>query len=214
MCFSATASFTASAVLATIGLATLKNTGKSKAFALALIPMFFAIQQFMEGMQWLYLTSQGYPRGISSLAEFGFLFFAYLLWPIWIPFSLLLIETDQRRKAILKILLLLGFGVSCLTLYFWMANGGEAKVVNHSIQYGIPVQKLAIIPYIIAVTLPWFVTSFPRGWLFGSLVIISCIISLYLFSVVFTSVWCFFAAVLSIVLYFWVKNDVLPKVKS
>jgi len=53
MCFSATASFSAGAVLRGIGALTLKAARRPCEWPFAAIPLLFAIQQLIEGMIWL-----------------------------------------------------------------------------------------------------------------------------------------------------------------
>ena len=68
MCFSAPASFIASGGLVAIGGVSLVAANKEDKI-LAAIPFLFGVQQFFEGIQWLYLNS-----GSSSLlAGYGFL---------------------------------------------------------------------------------------------------------------------------------------------
>ena len=59
MCFSPTASFSASAALAVIGILTLKKTSAPHQFLFAYIPLIFASQQFIEGFLWLLLSKNG-----------------------------------------------------------------------------------------------------------------------------------------------------------
>ena len=63
MCFSASISFTTAAVLTVAGVITLKNTSNKKEYILASFPLIFALQQFVEGLSWLYLKDilQGDP---------------------------------------------------------------------------------------------------------------------------------------------------------
>ena len=53
MCFSATASFSAGAVLLGIGALTVKSSHRRREMPLAAIPLLFAIQQLTEGVIWL-----------------------------------------------------------------------------------------------------------------------------------------------------------------
>lgn len=55
MCFSASASFTASAVLMPLGLYSThiaRKTGQRDYVPLALTPFFFGLQQLVEGLEW------------------------------------------------------------------------------------------------------------------------------------------------------------------
>ena len=78
MCFSATASFTASAVLLPAGTLALRRayTTDRRYLALCALPFLFGVQQLMEGFVWTYGA-----RGESSLVgtfSLGYMFFAWL----------------------------------------------------------------------------------------------------------------------------------------
>ncbi len=53
MCFTAGASFTASAVLATAGTATLREVRSKRELLLAMFPVIFSVHQLIEGVLWL-----------------------------------------------------------------------------------------------------------------------------------------------------------------
>ena len=100
MCFSASASFTASAVLMPLGLYSthLARTNRQPNYVpLALVPFFFGVQQFVEGLEWTALDN-GRIEPLTTLAGLGFLFFAYCFWMVWIPWSAWSISrsTDSR----------------------------------------------------------------------------------------------------------------------
>ena len=79
MCFSASASFTAAAVLVPIGIygTHIARTTDQKAYApLAMTPAFFGTQQFVEGLQWISLDNGGLEP-LGTITARGFLFFAY-----------------------------------------------------------------------------------------------------------------------------------------
>ena len=78
MCFSASASFTAAAVLMPLGLYSthLARTNKQPHYVpLALTPFFFGVQQLVEGLEWTAID-QGRIEPLTTLAGLGFLFFA------------------------------------------------------------------------------------------------------------------------------------------
>jgi hypothetical protein len=58
MCFSAGASFTAGVLLTFVGSETLRKVHKPSQLALASIPVFFAAQQFTEGVLWSTLAAR------------------------------------------------------------------------------------------------------------------------------------------------------------
>ena len=102
MCFSASASFTASAVLMPLGLYSThvaQKTGKRDYVPLALVPFFFGVQQFVEGLEWTAIDNGG-VEPLGTLAGLGFLFFAYCFWMIWIPWSAWSISRTTDSKGL------------------------------------------------------------------------------------------------------------------
>lgn len=82
MCFSAAASFGASATLTGVGVLAARQVTAPNQRAFAAIPVIFAIQQFVEGFVWLSLTQESWAEW-TRLSTFSFLFFAEVLWPMW-----------------------------------------------------------------------------------------------------------------------------------
>ena len=108
MCFSAAASFGASAILSGVGILATRQVTEPKQRAFAAIPFIFAIQQLTEGFVWLSLTQASWAEWTRP-SSFIFLFFAEVLWPMWVPFAMLLLEKDQRTRRVLRIIFGLGF---------------------------------------------------------------------------------------------------------
>jgi hypothetical protein len=97
MCYSASASFITSAVLFPTGIYTIYQALKYRPIYLyiALIPIFFAIQQATEGLIWLTLES---PLLNIHFLEKLYLFFAFFFWPAYISLATYKIETQQKNK--------------------------------------------------------------------------------------------------------------------
>lgn len=206
MCFSASASFIASGVLAVIALATLASVKERKWLSVALIPLFFAIQQFAEGLVWLYKW---------PMAALTFLFFAFIVWPAYIPFSCLMVESDNAKGPALYLLTVIGlaisgcllFGLTSSQLSFYMQ---DCHIVYDAAQ-GLFAYRFLWFPlaggYCISTILPFFISSRPYMKIMGVLVGSSCLIAYLFYSVYFISVWCFFAALLSSAVLWIVKNN-------
>src|SRR5687768_18398485 len=105
MCFSATASFGAGIVLSTIGIATIKKAQRREQLAFAAIPLLFAVQQFSEGFVWVGLQNSN--ALMASAGTYVFLFFAQVLWPFWVPWSVMILEKKETRRIPQKIVLFL-----------------------------------------------------------------------------------------------------------
>jgi hypothetical protein len=117
MCFSATASFTASAVLATIGVATLRHVREPRALLFACVPLLFAVHQFSEGMVWLALEGRLGPTARDHLV-FLYTLYAIGILPLLMPAAVALMEPPGwRRGAILALC-----GVGALVFAFNMTG--------------------------------------------------------------------------------------------
>jgi hypothetical protein len=208
MCFSATASFTAGAVLLGIGAATLSRVERPAEVPYALIPGLFAIQQLIEGGLWLTI-SDGSPH-VSSILTHSYAFFSHVLWPIFIPLAVLLIEPDARRRSILAGLAVAGAIAGLYLLYFWGADPTTAQVVGGHMLYISPhfFSGPVLTLYISATCISSLVSSHaPVRW-FGAAASLSLTAAYLFYAMWFISVWCFFAAVMSvtILLFFWRKR--------
>jgi hypothetical protein len=211
MCFSAPASFIAASGLSVAGICSLREARHKKMALVALIPFFFALQQLCEGLVWL-----GFDRPSSFLHQFGiygFLFFASMWWPVWIPTSLLVAETDATRKKYLLIILFVGLLVAGTYLVSWFISPLEAIIIDHHIAYPLLTQpfksssaliisfEIAVsFLYLIATIGPLFLSSLRYMWAVGAIILLLCIYARVFYLPVFGSIWCFFAAIASILI--------------
>lgn len=208
MCFSAGVSYGSAALLVATGAATtLRNNSKPHRMVAA-IPFLFGIQQAAEGMVWQAMGQET----AGSLRQFGvvvFLTFALVVWPTWLPWSFYKIESDEKRKRILKIVGGVGFAVSLLAALVIYSVELKAYVVGHSLGYAFlnlnrswPPNLEALL-YFTATVSPFFISSLRIVKEAGYLVFISMVMAKVINQEAQTSVWCFFAALIS--LYIAVK---------
>ncbi len=207
ICFGPVASFTASSVLAAIGTAILKNIRSQKELLFAAFPMLFALQQFFEGIIWLVIKN-GPNETLLRWLTFGYLTFAYSLWPILCPLSVYNIEYDQKRRKILRRLILLGVIASCYLLFFVIKNPAHTIALPCSIHYETFVVGAPLFTgiYILVTIFPYFISSHRSILIFGIPNLIFCLVAYFFYRAAFISVWCFFAAVLSITLYVFLRK--------
>jgi hypothetical protein len=135
---------------------------------------------------------------------------AEVLWPLIIPVSVLLMEENARRKRILWLLVGMG-GILSVYYAFCMAFLHVLpQIVNYHIFYNSDfpesIAPPAFIVYLIATITPLFISSIRRMKLFGILMIASCLVTAIFYTQYLTSVWCFFAALISVVI-FWILSD-------
>ena len=204
MCFSASASFGSGVVLVIMGVASISKVEGRSELPLAFFPFIFAIQQVSEGFVWLSLTNPTYS-GWQDIPMYSFLIFSHVLWPTWIPFSILLLEKDLQRKKILWFLFGTGITMGLYHIYCLIYLPVNARIDGHHIQYLIahPVSLLmpANILYALATIFPPFISSIRRMWWLGLFILISYIAAYLVYRAYVISVWCYFATLLSIIVY-------------
>lgn len=210
MCFSATASFTASALLLPVGLYCAKKAYEidKRYLALAAVPFLFGIQQAFEGGLWLAMGESVESR-INRMA-LGFLFFADFFWPFLVPLASAFVEENMRKRRIFLFFSCLG-GLFGLSLYLPLLVQPDwlSVVIKHgSIFYQLVQVYDAIIPqpgvrifYVIIVATPLLASSVRNIPILGVLLVLSILLSALLFSYAFVSVWCFFAAIISLYVF-------------
>ncbi len=213
MCFSAEASFAGGIVIGAIGIATVREIHKPSQLVFASIPLFFAFQQIVEGCLWVTIPLPEYIH-LQKTATYIFLIMADFLWPTMIPLAVLLMEKNKKRKRILRILLIMGLSLSSYYAYCLVIFNVTPQIMGYHILYNTDFPKSLSMPafiiYLIVTITPLFISSIQRTHLLGILMFLSCLITAIFFTQYLTSVWCFFAALISAVI-FWIVRDAKKK---
>ena len=209
MCFSAGASFGASAVLSIIGTAAIMKAKTIPQGLFAGIPIIFSIQQLAEGMLWLSLNDPD----LASWQPFfthTFLFFAIVIWPVWIPFTIHKLEKDLKRRKVLRVLLFLGvlecIGAACAMMFYPVAVSQASYHLHYNIDIPSSAKVLLnvfTLVYFATTIVTTFISSISRMRWLGIVFLLSYSVSIILYNDSVVSVWCYFAALLSIVVY-WI----------
>jgi len=204
MCFSPATSFTASAALATIGVMALGQTTTKREIPFASIPLLFAFQQFIEGLLWLALLQGNLPIAQYWLTQ-SYTVFAGILWPTLAPLSLWLLEPDRTRKNLTLGVLVIGAGIAFYTLEGLLRHGVTSRIADYCILYEYQVEQgyTMLFSYVAATCAAFFCSS-DRGirWL-GVVNIVAFAIAYRFYHYHLVSIWCFFAAVVSGLIYLY-----------
>ena len=136
MCFSATASFSAGAVLLGIGSLTLRSASRPRELAFAAIPMLFAIQQLIEGVIWLTFGDEA--TLLNSLLTHVYSFFSHVMWPVYVPVAVLLMEPAGWRRRALIAFVAAGAAVGAYLLYILLAFPVVSRPTGQHIEYVSP----------------------------------------------------------------------------
>jgi hypothetical protein len=210
MCFSAQASFGVGTLLLPAGVYCIQSAARKcpSYLPLAMTPLAFGLQQYCEGFVWL---GRSHSDGaLVQMASLAYLQFALFFWPFWIPFSILFLQSSWKKGLVIGLLAFVGF-LQGVTLSLPLVL--EPDLVNvtdfsHSIQYEFaesPALKLMPwsiwkVLYLAVVATPILMSDSKEVVVVGLALIVLAVVSHFVSAFAFISVWCFFAAVLSVYL--------------
>jgi len=201
MCFSAPASFIAGTSLSAVGVAALKRTEARSERPLAMIPLLFGIQQLTEGVIWL--TFRHDAPLLKQTMTYLYSGFSHVLWPVYVPFAVGVLEAVRWRKKAIFAFEAAGIPVGLYLLYFIVIRPVVAEVVGRHIVYVSPHfhEIPVMVFYLAATSVSCFFSSHGFIKLFGVLMFLSFIAAYLVHAMAFLSIWCFFAAILSLLIY-------------
>lgn len=201
MCFSATASFVAGTSLSAVGVATIAKAERRSELPFAAIPLLFGVQQMVEGVIWL--TFQQDAPLLKQLMTNIYSVFSHVLWPIYVPFAIGFLDATPWRRRTLLAFQAAGIAVGLYLLYSLIVRPIDAQVIGKHIVYVSPHFYLpaVMVLYLAATCVSSFFSSHRFVNLFGILSLISFVAAYFVHARALVSIWCFFAAILSVLIY-------------
>lgn len=205
MCFSPTASFAAGIALSAAGAASIRETKGRSEVPFASIPLLFGAQQLTEGVIWVTFGA----AWLQSVMTFLYLLFSHVLWPIFIPLAVWYMEPVRWRRIILVPFILVGAVVGFYFLYYLFTDSVRPAVVNGCIAYNGEhfYRTFVLSPYSVATCASCLFSSKRFINVFGVLTFLAAVVSYRFFQLNFVSVWCFFSAVLSALIFWYFRSQ-------
>lgn len=153
-------------------------------------------------MLWLALARAAAPALLVILSS-AFAIVAFVMWPVYGPLAIGLAEPHRRRKRLILALVLLAMPVSIYGAMNIGTHPYTACVVSRSLSYrdGSPYPHVVTGAYILCTCLPLILASRQALRWFGAIVAARPAVSAIFYYEQSFSVWCFFAASGSVVLY-------------
>lgn len=143
---------------------------------------------------------------MQQAVTYVFLVFALVVWPLWIPFSILLLEKVIVKRRILLLLLGTGILVSVYFAFRLITQSIHAGIVEYHISYytGPRTRALDIagIFYFITTFISPLVSSVKKMRYFAASIALTYLITGLFYQHFMISVWCFFEAVTSAAVFF------------
>lgn len=211
MCFSATASFAAASLAGTAGVFTLSRARGARELPLAGIPALFGLHQAIEGALWLTLPQAGDAALAAYLAN-SFAIVALVVWPAYAAIAVALVEENARRRMWIWLTAPFGLVFALYSARDIWSHPYHALRTAHSLCYinNSPYPDYALAVYVAGVCGGFLLSSHRLLKLFGAVLTAGLAATLYAYLAELVSVWCFFAAIASLILvvYFLRRNPV------
>lgn len=215
MCFSAEASFIAGISLTAAGIVTVRTVKHKNELPFALIPLFFGLQQIAEGFVWLSFSLDS--QMLNQIMTTIYSFFYRIFWPVYTPFAIWMLEPNPKYKKILIWFIPVGLIAGIHYLYTMLQTPVISHITNHSLVYGtpyfsVPFWPIFFLAYFIATTVSCFFSTQRAVNMLGILLFFFAMITYTFYALSFVSVWCFFAAVISLVVYLHFRHPhIIPE---
>jgi hypothetical protein len=213
MCFSATANFVGSGVLAAVGAVTLTKVKHRRELLFAGLPTLFAVHQFIEGFVWLGLDGNLSPTVTHDMGA-AFMLYAQGLLPLLLPLSVWLFEHDKKSRKRMLPFLVLGGGTTLYILWALTAYPTQVYERGNSIVYMNQATNNTTVAllYVIATCGSLFFSQIRAMVLFGAANLAILLVVMAVKRYAFTSLWCAYAAIASVIIlaYFWKSAEDRP----
>jgi hypothetical protein len=221
MCFSSEASFIAAGSLVPAGawaLRVCQARHRPDLLPLALCPWLFALQQALEGLVWLGLDAPP-TQAFAHPAAVGFLFFAHGFWPAWMPWCALRAAQTRRPQLLPLLRFCCALGV-LMGLWLWLPllldssrvlpaiAGGSINYQARLLGDGVLSHELGVSSYALVVLAPLLLCGWRRLAWYALALLVTVVLSWIVATQAFTSVWCFMAALLALLIP-WVAAEPL-----
>jgi hypothetical protein len=197
MCFSPTGDLVGGVAVVSIGVDACRHLQRRFEYvAIAALPIALGLHQIDETFVWWWL--QGHvSRGVGEVAMWIYLVFALVALPTAVPLMVYFFTPRTARRWRVVPFVVVGVVVSAILLEAMLAGHPTARLGTYHLAYTIGLRHGIIIigSYIVATCGPMLASSFrPMRW-FGVANVIAVIVLALLCASGFTSLWCFYAAV-------------------
>ena len=150
----------------------------------------------------MWLTFRYEAPLLNAVMTHAYSFFSHVLWPVYVPVAVLLIEPPGWRRTTLWVLCAAGAAVAIYFMYMLVAFPVVSRATGQHIEYVSPhffaVAVMGL--YLLSTAISPMVSSHRWVKVFGVLALASFAAAYYFYVQWFISVWCLFAAILSLVL--------------
>jgi len=201
VCYSPEADLIAGVVIGAVGIDVLRQVDDRRNLALAAVPIVLAAHLLVEAVAWWGLEGS-VSAATGDLAVSVYLIIALGVVPVLVPLAVMLSEPDGQRQARMIPIVVVGMAVSSVLLFGMATNPHGATIGGRYLAYYTvdPGYGLTAGFYVLAVCAPFLMSSQRLLVIFGVTNVVAFTLLSVLMSSGLISLWCFWAAVSSVVI--------------
>jgi hypothetical protein len=185
-----------------VGVDALRHVSEPKQIALAALPLLFGLHQLSEAFVWWGLQGQ-VPSSVERAALWIWLLFAFVALPVLLPVSVDLVERSKTRRRVIGAFAGLGFGVASALAIAILRGPIGAAIEGHHVAIEVDAVShggLLTSLYVVATCGALLACSYRDIAAIGVLNLIAVPVLMWLTVSGFVSLWCFWAAIVSVVI--------------
>lgn len=200
MCWSATADVAAGTVIGAIGVTCVARARRVRDLPLAALPLLLGAHQIVESLVW-------HANGGTGPATVAWAVIAMPLLALWVPLGVLSAAPPGARLR-LAVPVAAGLATAIVLAVCLAEKAPVADIRGHTVGYAvdIPYPPLLIAGYLVATVGALLLSADRMLRLLGVLTGVGAAVCVAVWRLEFVSTWCAFAALVSVVIFAWVRR--------
>ena len=207
MCFSPEADAASAIVIGAAAVDSLRSVRHRNELPLASLPALFAAHSAMSAFVWLGIEG-AVPPSVRDAAAWMFMLVAFSVLPAWVPWAVWSIEPPSVQRRRIALLALLGT-VVCGVFFVRIVSGtGHASDGGNFIRYRVHASDndVLAVAYVTATCGAMLLSGDRILLIYGVVNAIAVALLAALLAAGFASLWCFWAAITSILIALYMRR--------
>jgi hypothetical protein len=208
MCFAPEADAVAGAIIVVVGVDALRHVGSPKQIPLAALPLLFGLHQLTEAFVWWGLRGD-VSESVERVAIWIWLLFAFVALPVLLPIAVDLVERSKIRRGVIAAFAGIGLAVGIALAIGIFRGPVNAQIQGRCISYDVHALgngREWTVLYVIAACGALLASSHRDLAALGAVNLVVTPLLMWLTVSGFVSLWCFWAAIASVVIAFHLRR--------
>jgi len=211
VCFAPEADVATAVVVGALGIDAWRHVGHARERPLAALPLVLAAHQLIQAFVWWGLRGE-IPSPVWRTASWLYLAIAFGVLPVLVPVAVEALEQAPRRPR-MTVFVALGAVVAAVLMYGIVRGPIDARIEGHHIAYVVDLWHGGFVTALYVIATCGALLASHRRYVrrFGAVNLVAVVVLARLDADAFISLWCAWAAVLSIAISLHLRSRSPPK---